>query len=71
MENKNPRIHLTIDKEIFSCLSLLSKKKDKPIASIARELIMEAIQGEEDFLLGNIALSRKSEKLISHDKAWE
>jgi predicted DNA-binding protein len=37
----------------------LSKKKDKPIASIARELIMEAIQGEEDFLLGNIALSRK------------
>lgn len=73
MPTKNPRINITFDEEMAGMLSSLAQQEKKPLAHLARDLILEALELREDFLLSKIAqeLDTDSSLTIPHDQAWK
>ncbi len=75
MTTKNPRISVTFDSPILEILGSLSKKEQKSISSIAKELICEALELREDIALSKIAEDSekrsKRRKTVSHEDAWK
>lgn len=55
MTAKNARYTVTVDPEIASFLSCVSKVKNKSISSLIQELLHEAIDLREDFYLSRVA----------------
>ena len=51
MTAKNPRINVTFEKATAEMLSGLAHKEHKSVASIVRELALEALEMREDFYL--------------------
>src|SRR4051794_28446749 len=51
----------------------ISKQEDKSLSVVAKELIEDALEKHEDFLLSEMAMKRenKSKKTVLHDKAWK
>ena len=73
MPTKNPRLNVVLDKEIMDMVEKISKRQDKSMSVVAKELIEDAIEKHEDLLLSELAMKResKSKKTISHEKAWK
>lgn len=73
MPTKNPRINVTVEKPIADLLSQLAEKENKSIASISKELILEALERREDRALSLFAKGRdmKDSKRIRHHDAWK
>jgi len=67
-----PRVNLTLPKEINKILFQLAKRDQMSVSAKTLELIKQAIEVEEDFVLGKIAEERlkKGGRLIPHEKAW-
>ena len=73
MPTKNPRINITLEEPIANLLAQLAEQEHKPMASFAKELILEALERREDKVLSAIAKIRdktKSKK-IKHNDAWK
>lgn len=72
MPTKNPRLNITMEPAIAGILQDLAKKEDKSISGLARDLIIEALELREDYLLSDIAARRdtKNKKKVSHKDAW-
>lgn len=68
----NPRLNITIDNDANKLLISLAKQEKVPVATLARELLLEALEIHEDLLLSRLAEKREKNKnkLISHEKAW-
>ncbi len=73
MATKNPRINVTFEKETAALLAQLAKKRGTSIASITKELVLDALERQEDIALSKLAESRdtKKTKRIPHKDAWE
>lgn len=73
MPTHNPRINITFEKETAALLSDLAASEDKPIARLAKELILDALSRREDLALSAIAELKDKEgvETISHDDAWK
>lgn len=73
MPTKNPRLNVVLDGEQYEFIKERSQQEDKSLSVIAKELINEAIEKHEDYLLSQFAMKReaKSKKIIKHDKAWK
>ncbi len=73
MPTKNPRINITVEKSIVNLLSQLAEQEHKSIASITKDLILEALERREDMSLSAIAKIRdkKDAKRIKHHDAWK
>lgn len=77
MPTKKPRLNITFDSPEVNILALLAKKQQKSIAGLAKELLLEALERHEDIMLSALADERleeaetKSQKMISHEKAWK
>ena len=77
MPTKSPRLNITIDESQVRLLALLAKKRHQSVASLARELILESLERQEDMALSAISDERLSEvekkkiKTISHKNAWK
>ncbi len=74
MTTKNPRINVTFEEEILQALTILAKKhNNKPIASLVRDLTIEALELHEDLALSKLAtrLDKNNTKLYSHQDAWK
>jgi predicted DNA-binding protein len=73
MATKNPRINVTFEEEIAGLLSNLAHLEHKSVASLVRELALEALEMREDFYLSKVAesLDKKGAKTYSHDDAWK
>ncbi len=73
MPTKNPRLNVVLSSDLFAMVESLSKKEDKSMSEVAKELIQEALENHEDLLISEVARKRegKSKKTISHDKAWK
>ena len=77
MPTKKPRFNITFDVAEIAILTELAKKQHKSIAGLAKELILEALDRREDMILSSIADERveeaekKSQKTVSHEKAWK
>lgn len=73
MATKNPRINVTFEETTAGLLSDLATHEHKSMASLVRELTLEALEMREDFYLSKIAkeLDQNNTKTYSHDDAWK
>lgn len=73
MPTKNPRVNITFEETTAGLLAELAKQEHKSVSSLAKELILEALERREDMALSAIAKIRdeKSARRISHKDAWE
>jgi predicted DNA-binding protein len=73
MATKNPRINVTFEETTAGLLVRLAQQERKSVASLVRELALEALEMREDFYLSKIAekLDKEGAKMCSHDEAWK
>jgi predicted DNA-binding protein len=77
MPTKKPRYNITFNSSEVNILATLAKKHNQSISSIAKELILEALERHEDMALSALADARveesekKGKKRVSHEKAWK
>lgn len=73
MPTHNPRINITCEPQVASILTNLAKQEHKSVASLAKELLLEALERREDMFLSALVERREknSKKRIPHDDAWE
>ena len=73
MPTQNPRINITFEAATALLLSQLAKKNHKSVSSMAKELIMEALERREDMVLSAVAEARdtKSAKKVKHKDVWK
>jgi predicted DNA-binding protein len=73
MTTKNPRINITLEETTANILNDLASREHKSVASVARELIAEALELREDIYLSALADARLSEnnKPLNHEDVWK
>ena len=73
MPTKHPRINITVEESIAGTLFALAEHEHKSISSLAKELLLEALERREDMTLSAIAEIRdtKKAKRIKHTNAWK
>lgn len=73
MPTKNPRVNITFDPAIMTIVTSLAKQEHKSVASLAKELVIEALERREDKVLSALAEAREaaSAKKVKHDDAWK
>lgn len=73
MPTTNPRINITLEKTLVALLEQQAKSEHKSVASIAKELIIEALERREDMALSAIAAIRdtKNAKRIKQKDVWK
>jgi len=66
------RIPISVPSDIESILQQLSKRDAVPVATKARELLLKALEIEEDIALDTLAQRRDTKKAtyLSHEQAW-
>ncbi|HSW70154.1 MAG TPA: hypothetical protein VLI69_08415 [Gammaproteobacteria bacterium] len=62
MPTKNPRINITLEESTAGLLANLAEHEQKSISSLAKELILEALECREDMALSVIAKIRDVSK---------
>ncbi|NNM60394.1 MAG: hypothetical protein HKM04_11360 [Legionellales bacterium] len=72
MITKNPRINVTFEEATANVLSQLAHQEHQSVASLVRELTLEALEMREDFYLSQVAekLDKEGVKTYTHDEAW-
>ncbi len=70
MPTKNPRINITLEESTADLLASLAEHEHKSISSLAKELVLEALERREDMTLSAIAEIRdtKDARRIKHDE---
>ena len=73
MPTKNPRINVTFDESVVVLLAQLALHEKKSVSSIAKELILEALERREDMALSKLAEVRDAKKVSkrTHDDVWK
>lgn len=73
MPTQNPRINITLEDSTAKLLNQLALHEHKSVASIAKELILEALERREDRVLSALATSRDMPKAkrVKHKDAWK
>lgn len=66
------RLNITLSPELNDALTSLAARDNVPQATKAAELLLVAIDLQEDILLGSIASKRdtRAAEFISHEEAW-
>lgn len=70
---KNPRINVTFEESTAVLISTLAHQENKSVASLVRELALEALEMREDFYLSKVAekLDINDAKTHAHEDAWQ
>jgi len=74
MPNKNPRISMVVENEIYEIIHSLSKRNGMSHSAITRELVLEAIESREDVALLKIIEDREMEtknEYLPHEDVWD
>ncbi|NDE91158.1 MAG: hypothetical protein EB059_08510 [Alphaproteobacteria bacterium] len=77
MPTHNPRVNITFEPQWQKMIAGLAKAEGKSISSVAKDLIIEALELREDFSLSQIATAREEtfkksgKKLLSHEAVWK
>lgn len=73
MPTKNPRINITLEESTAGLLLSLAEHEHKSVSSLAKELVLEALERREDRILSAIAEVRDTSKAkrIKHSDAWK
>lgn len=69
----NPRINVSFEKSTVASLLQLAQQEKRSVASIVRELTIEALDRHEDFYLSALAAKLDDENTVtySHEEAWK
>lgn len=73
MPTNKPRLNLTLNPDDMDMLAHFATKEAKSIAAVARDLIEEALELREDYMLAKLADQRMKEDTgtyHSHDEVW-
>jgi len=72
MPTDKPRINVTINKEIEGMIAHLANREDVSKSTMARRLIEQAIEYDEDYHLSKLAMERDTEDAvwISEEEFW-
>ena len=74
MPAKNPRINIVLEKPVYEAIRKIAKKEGVSVSLKARELLREALETQEDFVLESIAAEREKtfdrKKALTHEEAW-
>jgi predicted transcriptional regulator len=70
---QKPRISLTLDPETASLLGAMAQLAHQSTSSLAKELILEALERREDVALATLADLRSIENgsTVKHNDAWD
>jgi hypothetical protein len=74
MPTQNPRINITLEESTASFLIELARHENKSVSSLAKELVLEALDRREDRALSAIAEARDrvaNTKKIKHANVWK
>lgn len=73
MPTKNPRISITMEESLASILLKLAEQENQSLSSLAKELVLEALERREDMALSAIATIRDvpKAKRIKHKNVWK
>ncbi len=73
MAAKNPRINVTFEEATAGLLIKLAGQEHKSVASLVRELALEALERREDYYLSKASekLDISDSKSFSHEEAWK
>lgn len=72
MSSRASRLNVTLDADLKSAVTTLARRRSVPVATLAAELIREALDRQEDMALSDLAAKREkaAAKAIPHDKVW-
>ncbi|MDR1234183.1 MAG: DUF6290 family protein [Holosporales bacterium] len=66
------RVNLSLEVNVVKDLEMLAKADNKSVSTVAKELIIKALELNEDIYLANLAEQLESEnpETISHEEFW-
>ena len=72
MPTKSPRINIVCESEVFDSINKIAKKQRKSLSTIAHQLLLNALEREEDFYFSKLAKKRAAipSKHLPHDEVW-
>lgn len=72
MPTKHPRINITFEAATAGFLAELANQEHKSVSSLAKELILEALERREDKFLSALAILRDipQAKTVKHKDVW-
>jgi len=73
MPTRNPRINITFEPATSGVLAYLAIQEEKSVTSVAKELVLEALERREDMALSTLAEIREQTiiKRVKHRDAWK
>jgi predicted DNA-binding protein len=72
MAGLTKRVNLSLEIDVVNDLEMLAKTCNKSVATVAKELVIKALDLNEDIYLANLAEQLESEnpETISHEEFW-
>jgi hypothetical protein len=74
MPTRNRRINMVLDDTLFEAIEELASKRGTSLSAVAKDLVTDALEMQEDIGLQLIAAEREAnyepESSISHDDTW-
>jgi hypothetical protein len=74
MPTTNPRLNVTFQPETAALLAQMARREGKSVASLTKELVLDALERREDIALSLLTERREKEqkgkKIHSHEEAW-
>ena len=74
MPTKNPRINVVLEESIYEKVKLLAEKEGTSLSAKVRELLLEALEIQEDINLAQLAEDREKSwtknQALSHGEVW-
>jgi hypothetical protein len=73
MPTVHPRLNITLEPATADILADLARREKRSVSSVAKDLILDALDRHEDRALSRLAESRdrKGVKTVGHDDAWK
>lgn len=73
MPTTKQRINVTVDKDTGSIIKMLARRDRVSRSKKVMQLLMEALEFEEDLALASIVEDRLKQKVryVSHEEAWK
>ena len=71
---KNPRVNVVLERPMYDALGRLARREGASLSTKARDLLRDALETHEDFVLAEIAAERERtldrSKTLTHDAVW-
>jgi metal-responsive CopG/Arc/MetJ family transcriptional regulator len=75
MPTKNRRINVVLDDSLFEAIEELASRRGSSRSTVARDLLIDALEMREDIGLEQVAAEREqsyeAETAVSHDDVWK